>query len=199
MKKREEWYKERRKQGRHFDVSSFTVNSILDRAKEEMREESEGWDIAFEHLERRVAFLEKPADTHPKPEPAHTQPEEEAKIAVARMHSFFHDGHIEPVASPEPEPAPEEEALAEVERLEKACSDGRAELAKMSEVYEAGLRLGINWRDQRDEIQAKHDRLLLLASRVRTAHERDPRFMIHAAIRHLCAHVAESDPKEEGS
>jgi predicted nuclease with TOPRIM domain len=136
-----------------------------------------------------------------------------------------------------PVPGRENDQLrAEVERLELTCQEGqerleevRAELAKMSEVYEAGLRLGITWRDGRDELQAKYDglleeicehaeefngsvgesvelaesrakydKLLLLASRVRTARYRNlEQSGWEIALDDLCIHVAESDPKEE--
>jgi hypothetical protein len=94
-----------------------------------------------------------------------------------------------------------QELREEVDRLENECADGRAELAKMSEVYEAGLQLGITWRDGRDKLQVKYDKLLMLASRVGAAWHGYRTVIVGKALGNaladLRAHVAESDPKEE--
>ena len=122
-----------------------------------------------------------------------------------------------------------DELEAEVVRLENDCADGRAELAKMSEERDSSTigkqivkldegqelwvldrvaeqinrdrRLMIVQAGQVLDIQAKYDKLLLLASRVRTAwNGYRGQYLGHTlddALTDFGAHVAESDPKAE--
>jgi hypothetical protein len=200
MKTRQEWYARLYGLGKVQNVSSSTVSVILDRAKEEMRQDQ------INNIKDRIMALEDRAYTQPEEEVARAEPKKPLEDwNCSKCGELIFSGNrpvndICELCRLSCQPAPEE--VVDVEMLTKECSDGRDELAKMSEVYEAGLRLGITWRDGRDELKEKYDKLLLLASRVRTAwHGYVGKCVGHTLVDVLgdiSAHVAESDPKEEG-
>ena len=111
-----------------------------------------------------------------------------------------------------------DKAMAEQDRLNKQCSDGRAELKRISEERDAmrvfdpeeyvaarvrSLKGHVERAEkERDELQSKHDKLLLLASKVRTAWighgSRQVGQNLRSALGCMDTHIGESDPKEKG-
>ena len=235
---REEWREECYKRGDFFDLPMPQISAIIDRTKAEMREGwNEGWNIAFEHLERRVALLETRTEEplEPQPEPA---PEEETVWVSSRIRPPFEgkdarhvyvwpdnhfssftlfecrvlpNGRIEPVAVRDAK-----ELRKEVERLEginrgfvKGRDELEAELERVKSDRDALARSygeleklsGAKFSEY-DELREEYDKLLMLASRVRTVTAESTDWYrkqsFHDALHELTVLVAESDPKEEG-